>query len=117
MKKRVLLIACALIIVALGLIIWQNRGTGEKNPASIHELWHIQAYAEDKGEDYAADMLDYLIVRSYKKTDLRKKWGTPTEIDAASNKDIWQLSEEYRLVIEYDINDEVKRIEVLPEQP
>lgn len=91
---------------------WQNRGTGEKNPASIHELWHVLAFAENKGEDYAADMLDYLILRNYTKTDLRNKWGTPTEM-----VDIWKLSEEYDLVIEYDINDEVKRVEVLQRQP
>ncbi len=117
MKKRVFLIACLLVLVALGIVFWQNRGTDEKNPASIHELWHVLAYAEDKGEDYAADMLDYLIVRSYTKTDLHKKWGPPTKIVADSNEDIWQLSEEYSLVIEYDIDDEVKRIEILPEQP
>ncbi len=117
MKKRVLLVMCVLIIVALGIVFWQSRGTGEKNPASIHELWHILVYAEDKGEDYAADMLDYLIVGSYTKTDLHKKWGMPTESVVDSNEDIWQLSLEYRLVIEYDINDEVRRIEVLHEQP
>ena len=113
MKKWVLLVVCGLAIVTLGIIFWQNRGTGEKNPASIHELWHVLAFAEDKGEDYAADVLDYLIVRSYTKTDLHKKWGPPTEMVADNNEDIWKLSEEYDLVIEYDINDEVKRIVVL----
>lgn len=107
---------CGLVIVALGIIFLQNRGTGEKNPASIHELWHVLAFAEDKGEDYAADILDYLILRSYTKTDLHKKWGSPTEIIEDSDEDIWQLSDRYCLVIEYDTNEEVKKIEVLPTQ-
>lgn len=36
MKKRVLLVMCVLIIVALGIVFWQSRGTGEKNPATVY---------------------------------------------------------------------------------
>lgn len=114
MKKRVLLTACIIIIAALGIVFLQRGDTDEKNPSSIHELQDILVYAEDKGKEYAADRIDYLIVYNYAKEDLHRKWGAPTEIVTDSNEDIWQLSERYRLVIGYNTDGKVEKIEVLP---
>lgn len=117
MKKRIFLIVCLLLIAVCGIVSWQNKRAEERRLGGMHELQHVLAYAEDKGEAYAADMLDYLIVKSYTKTELHKKWGTPAEIMPDVNKDQWELSEETLLAIEYDTNEEVKKIEVLPKQP
>lgn len=112
MKKRLLIVVGAIIMLLLGVVIWKCAHTDAKNPGSIHELDHVLTFAEQKGADYAADQLNYLIVYSYTKHDLHEKWGTPSETIADANEDVWQLSEEYQLVMNYDTEDQVRKIEI-----
>ena len=79
---------------------------------SIHELHHVLTFAEQKGSDYAADVLLYLETYSYTNDDLHQKWGVPNENIADTNEDIWLLSDEYQIVIKYDEDDIVEKIVV-----
>lgn len=115
MKKRVLVAAGAIVILILGIVIWNHIQTNketESKMASIHELSDVLRYVEQKGTDYAADRLDYLITYSYTKDDLLKKWGTPNDSVADDEADVWKLSDENQLAVYYDTDGEVVKIEV-----
>ena len=101
------------MLLAFGIVVqYYNHANTEKLLASIHDLDHVLTFAEQKGPDYAADVLRYLDTYSYTKDDLRLKWGDPTESLSDSNEDIWLLSDEYQLVIKYDSDEDVERITV-----
>ena len=68
---------------------------------------------DENGAEYAEDRLDYLIVYSYKKDELYKTWGTPSENLLNTEADMWVLSETEQLIAYYDNNDEVEKIEIL----
>lgn len=117
MKKRIVIVVSVLsvIVLVLGGILWNNAKITKKM-AAIHELPHVSTFTEQKGAEYAADQLDYLIVYRYTKDDLLKKWGTPNKRVADPGADVWVLSDKNQLVVYYDADREVSRIEVEPIQ-
>lgn len=118
MNKKRMVLAGVAAILALGIVLciatqYKRQANTTKMLASIHELDDVLCFAEHKGADYAADVLLYLHTRSYTKDNLRLKWGEPNESIVESNEDIWQLSDEYQLVIGYGDREDVWSIRVL----
>lgn len=113
MKKQLPVIIGLIVVLALGVVIWKQTRTNTRdlNLNRIHGLEHVLTYAEQKGANYAADRLDYLITYSYTKDDLRKKWGLPNE--SAEDADIWELSDEFQLRIAYGADEQVWKVEVV----
>ena len=112
MKKRWFIVICVVAVCLFSVIAWKSANTETKNSDNIHELDHVLTFAEQKGTSYAADQLDYLIVYSYTKADIQEKWGMPDNIATSKDKNIWQLSDEYQLIISYDTGEQVTKIEV-----
>lgn len=109
-------IVLLLLVMSVVILFWKHTQSDAQNLASIHELQHILTFVEQKGEDYAVDEWDYLVVYRYCKDDLHKKWGSPNESVEELKEDIWELAEGYRLVVNYDADGHVKKIEVQPLQ-
>jgi len=91
-------------------VIWKSCNPSDRQ---IHTLDAVLVYAEQKGPDYAADRLDYLIVNSYRKDELHKSWGAPTEKILNADADLWILSADRQLAVYYDNNGEVTKIDIL----
>lgn len=118
MKKRRLIAAGVILVSVLGAAIWAQTQTNRKNPDDVHELHHILTFVEEKGGDYVADVLDYLVAYDWTKSDLHEKWGTPYARSSDGLKDIWHLSDQHELTITYntDPEKEVVLIEIRSEQ-
>ena len=41
-------------------------------------------------------------IETFSKKNLYKKWGNPTESAEGAKEDIWILSEQFRLIVDYD---------------
>ena len=52
-------------------------------------------------------------VDSFKKASLYKKWGEPTDHVASAKEDIWVLSDQFRLIVDYDDTERIERIKVV----
>jgi len=107
---RRLIVAGLIVVLILAFVIWKN---SNPNNRQIHTLDSVLVYIERKGTDYAEDRLDYLIVNSYRKDELHKVWGTPNEKILNADADMWVLSENRQLVVYYDDNEEVAKIDIL----
>jgi len=102
----------ALIIVAVFVTVVVVV-TINSNKKEIDTLDSVVAYVEEKGEVYTEDRLVYLITNGCKKDDLHKVWGSPSEKVLNVDADMWLLSEKQHLVIYYDKNEEVTRVDIL----
>lgn len=118
MKKRLLTAAGVAIVLLFCIACWKEAQPDPKHPATIHDLASVLIFAEQKGDDYAADVLDYLITNCRTKEDLHERWGTPYARSSDGLKDIWHLSDKHELTITYDTDPdkEVVLIEVRSEQ-
>lgn len=110
--KKPLMIAVVILFVIVAILVWKNF---VPNNNQIHTLESVLTYVEQKGTDYAEDRLDYLITYSYKKDELYKAWGAPTDklLNDNTDADVWFLSAIQHLVIYYDETEEVTKIEIL----
>lgn len=110
MKKWMIIIAVVLLVVILFGVV-DHMEKDRQRMAEIHEMSHVLTYAEQKGTDYAADRMEHLVLYRYTRDELREKWGKPME-NTEDSVDVWQLSGEYRLIVQYRANDEAERITV-----
>ena len=51
--------------------------------------------------------------KNRKKASLYKKWGEPTDHAASAKEDIWVLSDQFRLIVDYDDTERIERIKVV----
>ena len=110
MKKIIAVVAVVLLVVIIFGVV-DHMEKDRHRMAEIHELSHILTYAEQKGTDYAADRMEHLLLYRYTRDELREKWGKPIE-NTEDSVDVWQLSGKYRLIVQYQANDEAERITV-----
>lgn len=109
-RSVILALIIVAVFVTVVVLVKVNSSDNE-----IHSLNSVSVYVEQKGDDYAEDRLVYLITNSFKKDDLHKAWGAPADkiLNADTDSDVWLLSEKHQLVIYYDKNEEVTKIEIL----
>ena len=112
MKKRLLIILGVIIVLVLGVVIWNHTHTDRNNLGNIHSLESVSVYLQQKGADYTVDRLDYLTVYGYTRDDLVEVWGTPNERIPEINADAWILSDENKLIVCYNADGEIAEIEV-----
>lgn len=119
MKKRLPIAVGAVTLVLLFCIAcWKEAQPDPKHPATIHSLASVLGFTEQKGGDYATDVLDYLVTYYWTKEDLHERWGTPYSGSLDGLKDTWHLSDQHELTVTYntDPDKEVVKIEVRSEQ-
>ena len=107
-NRKWLIIGLIILLIIAVVFLMPN-----SNDKQLHTLDSVLVYVEQNGAEYAEDRLDYLIVYSYKKDELYKTWGTPSENLLNTEADMWVLSETEQLIAYYDNNDEVEKIEIL----
>ena len=110
--KKLLWIAAGIILaiaLACGINLWQNAQVIRWQTDHMPELQHILTFAENKGADWATDELMISGVDGFRKKSLYKKWGNPTE-----SEDIWVLSDQFQLVVDYDKHERIESVKVVP---
>ena len=132
--KKLLWIAAGIILaiaLACGINLWQNAQVIRWQTDHMPELQHILTFAENKGADWATDELMISGVDGFRKTSLYKKWGNPTIIVSDSSveekkglykkwgnptesEDIWVLSDQFQLVVDYDKHERIESVKVVP---
>ena len=114
--KRLCRIAAGIVLViavACGIDVWNEAQAIKRETDRMAELWHILTFAEDKGAEWATEELLINNVDSFKKASLYKKWGEPTDHVASAKEDIWVLSDQFRLIVDYDDTERIERIKVV----
>lgn len=109
-KSVILGLIIIIVFVTVVVLVAVN-----SNKKEIHSLDSISAYVEQEGDIYTEDRLVYLITQGYKKDELYKAWGMPTDkiLNDNTDADVWILSDKQQLAIYYDKNKEVTKIEIL----
>ena len=115
MKKLCWIIVGIVLIVVLacGIAAWEDAQTIKWQTDRMPELWHLLTFAEEKGADRATDELLINNVDSFQKASLYQKWGEPTERSASAREDIWVLSDQFRLIVDYDDAERIERMKVV----
>ncbi len=116
MKNRVWIVAVIILVMALacGIGFWKEVQTVNHEEERLMELWNISTLAENKGADWATDELMINNIESFRKKSLYKKWGKPTETNETANEDIWILSDDFQLIVDYKDNERVEKVRVVP---
>ena len=115
--KRLLWIAAGIILaiaLACGISLWQDAQVIKWQTDHMPALQHILTFAENKGADWATDELLISGTDSFRKESLYKKWGNPTGNAETAGKDIWVLSDQFQLVVDYDAQDRIENMKVIP---
>ena len=115
--RRLLCIPAAILLaIALtcGIGLWLEAREIEWQTNHLHELPHILTFAENKGADWATDELMADGVERFSKKSLYKKWGEPTESAEIPNEDVWSLSDQFQLIVQYNEHDQIERVTVVP---
>ena len=132
--KKLLWIAAGIILaiaLACGINLWQNAQVIRWQTDHMPELQHILTFAENKGADWATEELMISGVDGFRKKSLYKKWGNPTIIVSDSSveekkglykkwgnptesEDIWVLSDQFQLVVDYDKHERIESVKVVP---
>ena len=115
--KKLLWIAAGIILaiaLACGINLWQNAQVIRWQTDHMPELQHILTFAENKGADWATDELMISGVDGFRKKSLYKKWGNPTESAETAEEDIWVLSDQFQLVVDYDKHERIESVKVVP---
>lgn len=109
---RSVILALIIVAVFVTVVVLVKINSNKKE---INTLDSVLVYVEQKGDIYAEDRLVYLITYSYKKDELHKAWGAPNDklLNDNTDADVWLLSENQHLVIYYDKNEEVTRVDIL----
>ena len=114
--KRLLCIVAGIvlaIVLACGIETRNNAQTIKQETEHMPELWHILTLAENRGADWATDELLINNVDSLRKQSLYIKWGEPTERVSSAKEDIWVLSDQFQLVVDYDDAERIVGIKVV----
>ena len=115
--KKLLWIAAGIILaiaLSCGINLWQNAQVIRWQTDHMPELQHILTFAENKGADWATDELMISGVDGFRKKSLYKKWGNPTESVETAEEDIWVLSDQFQLVVDYDKHERIESVKVVP---
>lgn len=124
MKRRLcIVIGVVLVLVSLGGIAWwQDVQAENRQLAKMPELRNILIRAENRGAEWATDELMINGVdKNSEREILYRKWGEPAESGAVAdgitedgiNADVWVLSEEFCLVVEYDSEGRSRSMKVM----
>lgn len=91
MKKRLLIVAGVILVVALafGMGFWKEAQATNQKMEHILDLSRILTLAENRGTDWATDELMINEIETFSKKNLYKKWGNPTESAEGAKEDIW----------------------------
>ena len=116
MKNRLLIVAGVILVVALafGMGFWKEAQATNQKMEHILDLSRILTLAENRGSDWATDELMINEIETFSKKNLYKKWGNPTESAEGAKEDIWILSEQFRLIVDYDEHERVESVKVVP---
>ena len=116
MKKRLLIVAGVILVVALafGMGFWKEAQATNQKMEHMLDLSRRLTLAENRGADWATDELMINEIETFSKKNLYKKWGNPTESAETAKEDIWILSEQFRLIVDYDEHERVESVKVLP---
>ena len=115
MKKRLLIVAGVILVVALafGMGFWKEAQATNQKMEHILDLSRILTLAENRGSDWATDELMINEIETFSKKNLYKKWGNPTESAEGAKEDIWILSEQFRLIVDYNAHERVESVGVV----
>ena len=115
MKKRLLIVAGVILVVALafGMGFWKEAQATNQKMEHMLDLSRILTLAENRGADWATDELMINEIETFSKKNLYKKWGNPTESAETAKEDIWILSEQFRLIVDYDEHERVESVKVV----
>ena len=114
--KRLLWIMAGIILaiaLACGIDFWREAQVIKWQTDHMHELQHILIFAENKGTDWATDELMISGVDGFRKESLYKKWGEPTGSTETANEDIWILSNQFQLIVDYDEHEQIESVKVV----
>ena len=116
MKKRLWIVAGIILAIALffGIEFWKEVQATSRETEHILELQRILTLAENRGADWATDELMINEIETFDKKSLYKKWGNPTESMEDAKEDIWVLSDQFQLIVDYDDYERVESVKVVP---
>ena len=100
--------------LAFGMGFWKEAQATNQKMEHILDLSRILTLAENRGSDWATDELMINEIETFSKKNLYKKWGNPTESAEGAKEDIWILSEQFRLIVDYDEHERVESVKVVP---
>ena len=115
--KRAVWIASGIILTMVlffGIKIWKENQAIKRETERIPELWHILTFAESRGADWATDELMINNIDSFRKKSLYRKWGEPSESAETANEDIWILSDQFQLIVDYNAYGRAEKMKVVP---
>ena len=103
MKRRLQIVAGIILAIALlcGIEFWNEAQAIKQETEHLLDLQRILTLAENRGADWATDELMINNIETFRKKSLYKKWGKPTESMETANEDIWVLSDQFRLIVDY----------------
>ena len=116
MKKRMWIVAGIILAIALafGIGFWKEVQVTNRETEHILELQRILTLSENRGADWATDELMINEIETFGKKSLYKKWGNPTESVEDAKEDIWVLSDQFQLIVDYDDYERVESVKVVP---
>ena len=116
MKRRLQIVAGIILAIALlcGIEFWNEAQAIKRETEHLLDLQRILTLAENRGADWATDELMINEIETSSKKSLYKKWGKPTESVENAKEDIWILSEQFRLIVDYDEHERVESVKVIP---
>ena len=115
MKRRLWIVAGIILAIALAFAIgfWKEAQAIKQETEHILELQRILTLAENRGADWATDELMINMIETFSKKSLYKKWGNPTESVETAKEDIWILSDQFQLIVDYDDYERVESVKVV----
>lgn len=115
MKKLLWIVTGVILIIAavLGMEFWKETQTINRETESLIDLRRILTLAENRGADWATDELMIDNIETFRKKSLYKKWGEPTEKEKNDNEDIWILSDEFKLIVDYDDREHIEKVRIV----
>ena len=115
MKRRLWIVAGVILAAALacGIAFWQEERAIDQEAERILALRHILTLAENRGADWATEELMIDNMETFRKKSLYRKWGEPTEHIQSAKEDIWILSDQFQLVVDYDDRERIACVKVV----
>lgn len=115
MKRRLQIVAGIILAIALlcGIEFWNEAQAIKREAEHLLDLQRILTLAENRGADWAADELMINNIETFRKKSLYKKWGKPTESMETANEDIWVLSDQFRLIVDYYKDERIESVKVV----
>lgn len=115
MKRRLQIVAGIILAIALlcGIEFWNEAQAIKRETEHLLDLQRILTLAENRGADWATDELMINNIETFRKKSLYKKWGKPTESMETANEDIWVLSDQFRLIVDYYKDERIESVKVV----